>query len=199
MIRAIVGLGNPMSRYAFTRHNLGRMAVEAMREKIPTEWKTHFWKNYLWSAEAREPVLVLSKTYMNLSGKAVRCLAKDRSLKPEEILIVMDDCSLPLGKLRYRKSGSAGGHHGLESVLEVLGTEDVPRLRMGVGASPLNMADFVLSEFPLEEMEDVKSMTGFLADLPEKLRTNEEKTINEINNWRLPSEEERAPNNEVIQ
>ena len=199
MIRAIVGLGNPLSRYAFTRHNLGRMAVEAMREKISTDWKTHFWKNYLWSKEAQEPILVLSKTYMNLSGKAVGCLAKDRSMKPEEILVVLDDCSLPLGKLRYRKTGSAGGHHGLESVLEVLGTLDVPRLRMGVGTGPQDMAEYVLSEFLEEEKELVKSMTDYLSDLPEKLRYNEEKTINEINNWRALYENGTRTQQEVIQ
>ncbi|MBR5900718.1 aminoacyl-tRNA hydrolase [bacterium] len=186
MIRAIVGLGNPLPGYYLTRHNLGRMAVEAMRRKAFPEWKTHFWKNYLWSQNAEDQILVLSKTYMNLSGKAVLKMAKDRSVKPEEILVVMDDCSLPLGKLRYRASGSDGGHHGLGSILEVMGTKDVPRLRMGVGADPLNMADYVLSEFPEEERETVEAMTSYLSDLPEKLRLNEAKTINEINNWRAP-------------
>ena len=87
----------------------------------------------------------------------------------------------------------------MESVLEVLGTLDVPRLRMGVGTGPQDMAEYVLSEFLEEEKELVKSMTDYLSDLPEKLRYNEEKTINEINNWRAPYENGTRTQQEVIQ
>ena len=186
MIRAIVGLGNPPAQYAETRHNLGRMAVEAMRERSGLKWKSYFWKNFLWCQKADEPLLVLSKTYMNLSGEAVQRMAASRELKPSEVLILLDDCQLPLGKLRYRKEGSSGGHNGLRSVLECFGTEEVPRLRMGTGIGSAMMAERVLEVFPPEDRPLVMAMTAYLSDLPERLSLNEEKTINEINNWRPP-------------
>ena len=192
MIRAIMGLGNPLAICANTRHNLGRMAMEAMREKSGLNWKSYFWKNYLWCQSADEPLLVLSKTYMNLSGEAAYKMAKNRGLKPSEVLIILDDCFLPLGKLRYRKEGSSGGHNGLGSVLEAFGTEEVPRLRMGTGIGSCRMADRVLEDFPAEDLPMVAAMTDYLSDLPKRLSLNEEKTINEINNWRAPITEDAS-------
>ena len=187
MIRAIVGLGNPLPQYIKTRHNFGRMAVEALREKENLEWKSHFWKNYRWCQTNCGTWLAISKTYMNTSGEAVRSLARSLKLAPEEILVLLDDCQLPLGKLRYRHAGSDGGHNGLRSVIACLGTEDVPRLRLGIGKSPLPLVEHVLGNFEAEEQETVAAAINFLTNRLPKVSLDEEKIINEINNWRAPA------------
>lgn len=187
MVRAVIGLGNPLPEYAGTRHNLGRMAVEALRERESLEWRSHFWNCYRWCRCGGGMLLAVSKTYMNCSGEAALALAGKFGLKPEEILVLLDDCALPLGKLRYRRTGSAGGHNGLKSVLEALGTQDVPRLRMGIGMGSLPLAEHVLGEFDPDERETVKSCTAFVSEALAGLSEEEDKTINAINNWRAPS------------
>jgi len=149
-LRLIVGLGNPGREYRETRHNVGFMIVEqlAARERVA------FRPEKSWQAEvARAGDLVLCKplTYMNLSGQAVRPLSQFFKIATSEMLIVLDDLALPLGKLRLRASGSAGGHNGLRSLIEHLGTPALPRLRIGIGAAPGGATGHVLGRFALEE------------------------------------------------
>jgi PTH1 family peptidyl-tRNA hydrolase len=133
MIRLIVGLGNPGRKYSGTRHNIGRRVEETLREVSPAP-KVRF---------------ANLDCFMNESGAPVAELSRRNGITPQEILVVSDDFELPLGTLRLRLKGSSGGHNGLKSILEVLGTDDVPRLRVGIGPVPAgeDPADFVLKSF----------------------------------------------------
>ncbi len=149
-LRLIVGLGNPGREYRDTRHNVGFMIVDrlAARERVA------FRSEKSWQAEvARAGDLVLCKplTYMNLSGQAARVLSQFHKIDPAQMLIILDDMALPLGKLRLRASGSAGGHNGLRSLIDHLGTRDIPRLRIGIGAAQGEATGHVLGRFALEE------------------------------------------------
>ena len=149
-LRLLVGLGNPGREYRDTRHNVGFMLADrlAARERAP------FRTEKSWQAEvARAGDLLLCKplTYMNLSGQAVRPLAQFYKIDAAQMLIVLDDLALPLGKLRLRPDGSAGGHNGLKSIIEHCGTPAVPRLRIGIGAAPGEATGHVLGRFTLEE------------------------------------------------
>lgn len=154
-LRLVVGLGNPGREYANTRHNIGFMLVERMAARAGAQFRLEKpWKTE-WT---RVDDLLLCKplTYMNLSGEAVRQISQFYKIEPAETLVVLDDLALPLGKLRLRGAGSAGGHNGLRSIIQHLGTSDVPRLRFGIGASqPGETVNHVLGRFTPEEQEPV--------------------------------------------
>ena len=158
----IVFLGNPGPRYEFTRHNAGFMAAEAMaREKNLSINKLRF-KSLTASCTIGGQAVLLMKpqTFMNLSGEAVRQAAAFYKVAPEHVLVISDEISLPIGKLRIRTKGSAGGHNGLKDIIVKLGTQDFPRIRIGVGAPPhpdYDMADWVLSTFKNQDAEDMKA------------------------------------------
>ena len=148
----IVFLGNPGSRYEGTRHNVGWAVGDAVAKRCGV--KIQRLKNRALTARARyggqEVLLVKPQTYMNLSGEAVRPLADFYRIEPGHILVVSDEVALSPGRLRLRPGGSAGGHNGLKSIILHLGTEEFPRLRVGVGAPPhpdYDMADWVLGSF----------------------------------------------------
>ena len=153
-MKLIVGLGNPGPEYERTRHNVGWQVVDAFAKKFRIVVTRHE-KNALTGTGrvAGGSVLVAKPlTYMNLSGDAVRLLLNGYEEPPQEMIVVYDDIDLPVGKLRIRPSGSAGTHNGMRSIVEVLGTENFPRLRIGIGAAdggPLR--DYVLDEFAEEE------------------------------------------------
>lgn len=165
--RVVLGLGNPGERYAETRHNVGFRVVEelARRRGIalrPGECNSR-------TGRDGEILLAAPETYMNRSGYAARCLAERHGLEAEEILVVYDEVHLPLGKLRLRRGGSPAGHRGMESVLENLGSQDVPRLRLGVGRDDgapggEEIVEFVLSPFGPEERRTVEEMILRAAD-----------------------------------
>ena len=132
--RLLVGLGNPGRDYAGTRHNVGFMIADRLAAKSRAEFRTEKgWK----AAVAKTGDLLLCKplTYMNLSGESVRAVSDFYKIAPAEVLVVLDDTALPLGRLRFRPEGSAGGHNGLKSIIEHLGTPAFPRLRIGIGAA----------------------------------------------------------------
>ena len=150
--RLVVGLGNPGREYADTRHNVGFLLVDRLAIRDRAAWRNE----RRWQADlARAGALYLCKplTYMNLSGQSVRAVADFYKIEPAEMLVVLDDFALPLGKLRFRPSGSAGGHNGLKSLIEHLGTQAVPRLRLGIGGANGDVVDHVLGRFALEERE----------------------------------------------
>jgi PTH1 family peptidyl-tRNA hydrolase len=158
-MKLIVGLGNPGPRYARTRHNVGFRVLEAVAERAGAELaKQRFGGRHGEGALAGERVALLApETFMNRSGDAVaEALGALRGLDPaRELLVVLDDADLPLGRLRLRARGSSGGHNGLADVLERLGSEQVPRLRFGIGrsAEPRDTVDWVLEPFaPGEEV-----------------------------------------------
>jgi PTH1 family peptidyl-tRNA hydrolase len=131
-LKAIVGLGNPGAEYKQTRHNVGFEVVDELARRWTVRLKS--WKSMAEVAvvSGRDVVLAEPKTFMNNSGQAVRAVADFYQIDPRDVLVVVDEVQLPLGRLRLRRSGSAGGHNGLKSIIEHLGTE-FPRLRLGVG------------------------------------------------------------------
>jgi len=153
-MKLIVGLGNPGAGYAGTRHNVGFEVIEvlAKRHNIAVT-KRNYRAVYGEGTIGSEKVLLARPmTYMNLSGEAVGAMARFYKIAPEDVIVILDDVALPPGKLRLRFKGSAGGHNGLENILHHLHTQDVPRVRLGVGsAKPGGMVGHVLSRFRPEE------------------------------------------------
>jgi len=166
--RLIVGLGNPGEEYAGTRHNAGFWVVSllARRHNIPLKTHRHHSKYGLGIVQGVPVLLALPMTYMNRSGDAVRALLQAYHLKPPQILVVYDDVALPLGTLRVRAEGSSGGQKGMKSIIQALGTEVFPRLRVGVGPAPEgeDIADFVLSPFDESERPLARQMMEIGAD-----------------------------------
>ncbi len=157
-MRLVIGLGNPGPRYALTRHNVGFMFLDRLCEISECgEWRKN--QNYIWNdTKIVEERIFLIKpmTYMNLSGEIFpEVLHAFKVEKVSDIIIVYDDVSIPLGSLRIRKKGSDGGHNGMKSIINALGTLEIPRMRIGIGPKPVSMntADFVLSEFTEDELE----------------------------------------------
>jgi peptidyl-tRNA hydrolase, PTH1 family len=160
--RVIVGLGNPGERYARTRHNAGFLAVDALaREASNGGWEPECQSLVRRCTIAGQPV-VLAKplTFMNLSGQAVDLLLGRYPVGIERIIVALDDLNLPFGRIRIRERGSAGGHRGLESVLRAVGSEEVVRVRLGIGEEAWagDVSDFVLSEFPRNREVELTEM-----------------------------------------
>ena len=168
-MKLVVGLGNPGPQYRDTRHNAGFWVID----EIARRWQIgDSWRERDEALVVRKPGLaVLAKplTFMNLSGFAVSRLRQFFQIEIADILVVIDEAALPLGRLRARARGSAGGHNGLKSVIEQLGTEDVPRLRVGVGRGDnrRDLADHVLSRFDADERETIQAAVLRAADASE--------------------------------
>lgn len=152
-----MGLGNPGTRYQNTRHNLGFRAVERVAELLNIRFEREKFKGLIaeGAVAGRRILLLKPMVYMNRSGESVALAARNRVNGPEEVLVLYDDVELPLGRLRIRKKGSSGTHNGMKSVLERLGSQDVPRIRMGVGDERRgrDLSDHVLSTFRPDEYE----------------------------------------------
>jgi PTH1 family peptidyl-tRNA hydrolase len=167
-VRLIVGLGNPGAEYKGTRHNLGFEVVDELARRWhvrPRSWKS---VAAVGVSSDRGVVLAKPKTYVNASGEAVGRIATWHRVEPRDILVVADDVNLPLGRLRMRRSGSAGGHNGLKSIIQHLGSE-FPRLRIGVGRGDptWDLADHVLSTFGRDEHQAVTQSIARAADAAE--------------------------------
>ena len=156
----VVFLGNPGPKYAGTRHNAGFMTADASERDTGEKILRARFKALTAQVKLGEESLLLMKpqTFMNLSGDAVIEAVNFYKVPPDHVLVVSDDVSLPLGKLRIRRGGSAGGHNGLKSIIARLGTEAFPRVKIGVGAPPhpdYDMADWVLGSFKNQDAEDI--------------------------------------------
>jgi PTH1 family peptidyl-tRNA hydrolase len=164
----IVGLGNPGGRYAGTRHNVGFDVVDMLAEIFGAPVPQFRRDQYLTEGRRGEVRVLLSKpwTFMNLSGSAVRALMEETGLASFDLLVVVDDTALPLGRLRLRGKGSSGGHNGIRSVIEELGSGDFPRLRCGIGAPDAgeDVAAYVLSRFRDEEQGAKEEMVRRAAE-----------------------------------
>lgn len=157
---AVVFLGNPGPKYNGTRHNAGFMAADAVEKELGVSINKMRFKALTATAEiGGEKVLLMKpQTFMNLSGEAVIQALRFYKLSPEHVIVVSDEVSLPVGKIRIRRSGSAGGHNGLKNIIQNLGTDGFPRIRMGVGSAPhpdYDMADWVLGTFKNQDAEDM--------------------------------------------
>jgi PTH1 family peptidyl-tRNA hydrolase len=160
IVHIIIGLGNPTAKYQATRHNIGWDAITRISDdyRIPMDFKRHKAICGTGYIEGEKVILAKPLTYMNLSGESVRELADFYKVAPEDIIVIYDDISLEVGQLRIRKKGSAGGHNGMKSIISHLGTEDFPRIKVGIGDKPENwdLADYVLSRFPDEEQSEIR-------------------------------------------
>lgn len=187
-MRLIVGLGNPGSQYAKTRHNVGFRILDILARRLGVEFdRSKFKGEYAgadlpekWQGAAAEPegklLLVKPQTYMNLSGETVLGFSGFYKVAPADVLVVVDDVALPVGALRIRTGGSAGGHNGLKDITARLGTQEFPRLRLGVGGrdagpddagrehQPQDLAGHVLGKFSAAEEEALKEKLELSAD-----------------------------------
>ena len=153
----IVGLGNPEMKYDKTRHNIGFRIIDALADKYGIDISERKHKGLLGKGMigGQKVILVKPMTYMNLSGECVAPVMNYYKESPENVIVLFDDISLDVGKIRIRKKGSAGGHNGIKSIIAHLGTQDFPRLKFGVGDKPakMDLADYVLGRFSKDEEE----------------------------------------------
>jgi PTH1 family peptidyl-tRNA hydrolase len=197
-VRAIIGLGNPGEEYSGTRHNVGFWVVSLLARRHNLRLNRHRYNaRYGQGTLHGVPVLLAQPmTYMNRSGEAVRALLKAYRLSPQQMLIVYDDLALPLGTLRLRPRGSSGGHNGVRSIIEAIGTEEFPRLRIGIGTPPegIDPADYVLSPFEESEKSLMRQMLEIAADACEAwLIEPIERVMSRFNRqhlWLAPASEE---------
>lgn len=158
----IVGLGNPDKKYEFTRHNAGFLCVDMLAEKHGFTVKKLKFRSLLGDAVlgGHRCLILKPQTYMNLSGEAVREAAAFYKIPPERILVLFDDISLDVGKLRIRRKGTDGGHNGIKNIIYHLASDRFPRIKIGVGKKPhpdYDLADWVLSEFKKDEEVPLKA------------------------------------------
>ncbi len=163
-IRLVVGLGNPGAEYNRTRHNVGFEIVDRLAAEWGLAWQHSKSWQALW-AKGEKAILVKPASYMNRSGEPLQAVAQFYKIEPREMLVVLDDMALPLGRLRLRPDGGTAGHNGLESIIVQFGTEEIPRLRIGIGAAPVEGAtDYVLTRFFEEERPIVEKTVVRAAD-----------------------------------
>ncbi|MGN0636683.1 MAG: aminoacyl-tRNA hydrolase [Acutalibacteraceae bacterium] len=170
----IVGLGNPGEKYAFTRHNAGFLCLELLADKENAKINKIKFKGVLGEAAigGHRCILLKPQTFMNNSGESVRAAADFYKIPPEHVLVIFDDISLPCGKLRIRRKGSAGGHNGIKSITAHLGSDAFPRIKLGVGEKPdpqWDLADWVLSNFKKEELTALREASDKACDAVEKI------------------------------
>ena len=165
-MKVIAGLGNPGREYAETRHNVGFRVADELGRRLGLQWRKD--GDLVFAKSFGDPAFFVMKpqTFMNRSGFAVARFAAYHQIAPADILVVMDEVDLPLGRIRVRARGSAGTHNGLKSVVEQLGTREFPRLRLGVGRGDTrrDLADYVLSTFDQAEAPEVEILIARAAD-----------------------------------
>ena len=165
------GLGNPGEEYRFTRHNFGFLVLDFFAQKKGLSFK--FMPEF--EAELvsyrKKALLVKPLTYMNLSGRSVKKLLSKEKILPEKLLLIYDDMDLPLGKIKILPKGGAGGHRGVQSVIDALNTKDFPRIKLGIGKSPSGIPakDYVLSPFTKEEFKVVEKICELVSSALDEL------------------------------
>lgn len=184
----IVGLGNPGDKYKTTRHNAGFLALDYVSKKWGCSITTSKFEALTGEAVVggNRTLLVLPQTFMNLSGQAVQKAANFYKIPTENIIIVFDDTSFEPGTFKIKKKGSAGGHNGIKSIIECLGTDEFKRIKIGVGKKPhpeMVLADWVLSHFTSDEMKALESRFNDVADALTLMNKGEvDKAMNNYNN-----------------
>lgn len=165
-MKLIVGLGNPGKAYANNRHNVGYRCIDyfARKHRIPIRERKARAKVGMGEVVEKRVVLAKPRTFVNLSGQSVSRLVRQFSVALEDLVVVCDDLDLPLGKVRIRQGGGSAGHKGMESVIESLGSQDFPRIRVGIGRPDGDEIAYVLSDFTAEEREVIKEAVAKVAD-----------------------------------
>lgn len=158
----IAGLGNPGAKYEMTRHNAGFLALDLYAVRNNADIKKLKYHSLVRevTVSGKRCLLMKPQTFMNNSGEAIGEAAKFYKIPPERVIVISDDTTLDVGKIRIRRKGSAGGHNGLKSIIAHLGSEDFPRVKIGVGKKPdayTDLADWVLARFPKESEADLKN------------------------------------------
>jgi peptidyl-tRNA hydrolase, PTH1 family len=168
-VKLIVGLGNPGRQYEGTRHNVGFAALDLLARRHGVEWESARTEALMGKWRAENTLLAKPLTFMNLSGRAVIDLLQFYKIEPQDLFVIVDEVQLEVGRLRARPSGSSGGHNGLKSIIGVLGTENFPRLRIGVGRGDTrrDLADHVLARFDAAERPIIDDAIGRAADAAE--------------------------------
>ena len=160
-MKLIVGLGNPGTKYAGTRHNVGFSVIVGLADKYNIELseKKHKAIYGRGMIEGEKVILAMPQTFMNLSGESVRELVDYYKCDPSDVIVAYDDIDLAVGKLRIREKGSAGGHNGMKNIISHLGTQEFVRVRVGIGKKPdrMDLADYVLSRFGKDELPEIKA------------------------------------------
>lgn len=182
----VVGLGNPGSEYENTRHNAGFIALDTLAEKYNIKVDRLKFKSLcgMGTIESKRVLLMKPSTYMNLSGQAVTEAMAFYKTPPERTIILSDDISLDTGKLRIRRKGSDGGHNGIKNIIYLSGSDQFPRIKIGVGAKPAqwNLADWVLSHFSEQELKNVEQACACVSEaVPLILQGNIDKAMNKFN------------------
>lgn len=185
-MRIIVGLGNPGSKYEDTRHNVGFSYVDCLAQKHGIKIKKLECRALtgIGRIEGEEILLAKPQTFMNLSGESVLSLCKKYHCSASDVIVLFDDISLELGKLRIRKKGSAGGHNGIKSIIYQLQSDEFPRLKIGVGApvhEKMDLVDHVLGTFSKEEMKTMISLVPDVCGAVELMLKDMDKAMNRYN------------------
>ena len=172
-IKLVIGLGNPGQKYEHTRHNIGFLVLDRLAQMHGAEMVNHLkWRAHVAKVPRSHAILMKPQTFMNESGQSVGAALRFYKWKPEQILVVYDDVSLPFGALRFRKSGSAGGHNGIRSIISHLGNDQFPRLKLGIGnrwqeekkKAGGSLTGHVLGKFSSEEQNQLENTLATAAE-----------------------------------
>ena len=180
----IVGLGNPGKQYEQTRHNIGFDVIDYMANKYNIDVNREKFKGICGEGfiENKKVILLKPLTYMNLSGESIRELANFYKLEDDEIIVVYDDISLDIGRLRIREKGSAGGHNGIKSIIQNLGGDKFPRVKVGVGQPKDNLVNHVLGKFSKEDSEHIEKVIPVVSDaIVEIVKNDAKESMNKFN------------------
>ena len=183
----IVGLGNPGRQYELTRHNAGFLFADLLADKLSADINKIQFKSVITTVElgGKKCLLMKPQTFMNNSGEAVKQAATFYKIPPQKIIVVFDDISLPCGKLRIRRKGSAGGHNGIKSIIYHLNSDNFPRIKLGVGEKPhpdYELADWVLSNFKKDELPSLREAAEKACDAAELMvNDNTDKAMSNFN------------------
>ncbi|MDN4557899.1 aminoacyl-tRNA hydrolase [Clostridium perfringens] len=180
----IVGLGNPGKKYEQTRHNIGFDVIDYMANKYNIDVNREKFKGICGEGfiENKKVILLKPLTYMNLSGESIRELANFYKLEDDEIIVVYDDISLDIGRLRIREKGSAGGHNGIKSIIQNLGGDKFPRVKVGVGQPKDNLVNHVLGKFSKEDREHIEKVIPVVSDaIVEIVKNDAKESMNKFN------------------
>ncbi|MDU1006615.1 MAG: aminoacyl-tRNA hydrolase [Clostridium butyricum] len=180
----IVGLGNPGSQYEDTRHNIGFKVVDNIAKEYNIEINRQKFKGMCGEGfiNGEKVILLKPTTYMNLSGESVREVVDFYKLSNDDVLVIYDDISLDVGRLRIREKGSAGGHNGIKSIIAHLGTDIFPRIKVGVGQPNVDLVNYVLGKFTKEEMEVLNESIDASTRAAKEIISNDIKTAMNIYN-----------------
>lgn len=183
----IVGLGNPGSEYENTRHNIGFKVVDNIAKEYNIEINRQKFKGIYGEGfiDGEKVILLKPTTYMNLSGESIREVVDFYKLTNEQVLVIYDDISLDVGRLRIREKGSAGGHNGIKSIISHLGTDIFPRIKVGVGQPNVELVNYVLGKFNKEEMlvlnESIDASTKASRDI---IKNDVKTAMNQFNGFK---------------